>query len=264
MSCASTATDFYANLLSDLIRLAPVQPPSLQARLERLLHLYGETYSHRLGIHLQTQAEPEIFKWFLAALLFGTRISETIAMNTYRAFQEHRVLTPQQIQDAGWDRLVAILDAGGYVRYDFKTATKLLDITRDLLRRYSTLTALHHQARDPRDLETRLMALGKGIGPVTTTIFLRELRDLWAKADPLPQDLETLAARHLQLAPRVGATTKERRRLLQDLQHIWTLQPVQGKGFTEFEVALVRLGKMFCRRNRVNQCPFQQVCRPQD
>lgn len=243
------------------VKNKPQPTPSFQERLARLLHLYGEMYSHRLGIRLQTQAETEVFKWFLAALLFGTRISETIALNTYHAFARYRVLTPQQIQHAGWDRLVVILDAGGYVRYDFKTATKLLAITRDLLHDYSTLTALHQQARDPRDLETRLMALGQGIGPVTAAIFLRELRGIWAQADPLPQPLEVLAAHHLQLTS-VGATpSKEPTQVLHDLHHVWKAYPVKDKSFSEFQVALLRLGKAFCRRGRVAYCPFQEICR---
>jgi hypothetical protein len=34
--------------------------------------------------------------------------------------------------EKGWDGLVAILDRGGYVCYDYKTATKLLEINRNL------------------------------------------------------------------------------------------------------------------------------------
>jgi hypothetical protein len=36
-------------------------------------------------------------------------------------------LTPKQILKTGWDDLVKILDEGGYTRYDFKTADRLLE-----------------------------------------------------------------------------------------------------------------------------------------
>jgi hypothetical protein len=84
--------------------------------------------------------------------------------------------------------LVKILDDGGYVRYDFSTATKLLNLVKQLQEKYGSLTELHRQAKDTRDLEGKLMQF-KGIGPVTTNIFLRELRTVWEKADPGLLDL---------------------------------------------------------------------------
>ena len=79
------------------------------------------------------------------------------------------------------------------------------------------LNLLHQEAIDKRDLESRLMEF-KGIGPVTTNIFLRELRGVWEKADPLPSDLVILAARNLGLTPYAGQTTEERTQLLFDLR----------------------------------------------
>ena len=105
------------------------------------------------------------------------------------------------------------------MRYDFKTATKLLGINRDLLECYAgDLNALHAAARDARDLEQRLKALGKGIGEVTAGIFLRELRGIWSKADPAPSALVLLAARHLGLLARGPQTTQ---RALASLRSAW-------------------------------------------
>jgi hypothetical protein len=39
-------------------------------------------YSEELGIDLGKNDEGELFKWFLASILFGARISETIAKNS--------------------------------------------------------------------------------------------------------------------------------------------------------------------------------------
>jgi len=96
----------------------------------------GETYSKSLGINLLSRGSDEIFKWFLASLLFGARISKSIARKTYKEFEKKKIVSPEKIMDTGWDGLVAILDEGGYVRYDFKTATKLLEITGNFLKEY--------------------------------------------------------------------------------------------------------------------------------
>ena len=95
-------------------------------KIDRLLQLFP-LYSEDLGIDLSTPSGR--FRWFVASILFGARISEQIAANTYRCFEAAGIVdAPDKIIGAGWDRLVEILDAGGYVRYDFSTAAKLLDI----------------------------------------------------------------------------------------------------------------------------------------
>ena len=150
--------------------------------IESLIKTYGTLYSETLGIDLESQKEQEIFKWFLASILFGRRISEKIAIKTYNEFVKHSVTTPDRILETGWDGLVRILDEGGYVRYDFSTATRLLEIAKTLEERYGGLIELYKAAFGPRDLEKRLQEF-KGIGPVTTNIFLRELRVAWPKSD---------------------------------------------------------------------------------
>jgi len=165
-------------------------------QVRALIKEFGEPFSSALGINLQQGKEEEIFKWFLASVLFGKRISLQIAAKTYGQFKASNVLTAKAITNTGWDGLVKILDDGGYVRYDFSTASKLLDLVDQLQQRfpakrgprYGSLTQLHRQAKDSKDLEHKLMEF-KGIGPVTTNIFLRELRTVWKKADPEPLDL---------------------------------------------------------------------------
>lgn len=145
----------------------------------------GELFSASLGIDLEGGREEEIFRWFLASILFGKRISSEIAARTYRIFESRGTVSIDSIQKLGWDGLVQNLDDGGYVRYDFSTATRLLEITEKIKSTYGSLTEMHRQAEDPRDLEKKLMD-HKGIGPVTVNIFLRELRTVWKNADPPP------------------------------------------------------------------------------
>jgi endonuclease III len=221
--------------------------------VKSLLQTMGGTFSRELGIQVSSGSQLELSKWFLAAKLFGARISSTIAARTYREFERRGVILPRQILDTGWDGLVELLDAGGYVRYDFSTATKLLSIMKDLQEQYDgDLNNLHEQARDEKNLEDRLKRLGKGIGDVTVNIFLRELRTAWAKARPALSAPALLAARHL------GFVAK--RDPLVALERIWAGHPISGSDFCDFEAALVRLGKDYCNKNRHEACPFRSVC----
>src|SRR5512141_2918677 len=143
--------------------------------IECLLSAYP-LYSEDLKIDLSQPSGR--FLWFLASILFGARISEKTAARTYRTFQEAGIDTLEKILSAGWDGLVRILDAGGYARYDFSTATKLINIMSALRERYGSLEELRRQSSDARDLQRRLQEF-KGIGPVTAQIFLREMRGVW-------------------------------------------------------------------------------------
>lgn len=153
-------------------------------------------YSEELGIQLLEKSDREYFKWFLASLLFGARISETIAKRTYRAFARHRLLTPRHILGAGWDFLVnPVMREGGYVRYDGRKSTQILRDCETLLRDYrGSLTRLHEAAADSADLDARVSSF-YGVGPVTANIFLRELRPVWPKADPDPLSIVRKRAR---------------------------------------------------------------------
>ncbi len=219
-----------------------------------LMSAMDGTFSRELGIDLSTTSPREMGKWFLACKLYGARISSSIAAQTYKEFERREVLLPEQVLAAGWDGLVEILDAGGYVRYDFSTATKLLSIMQDLQDRYAgDLNNLHEQAQDEKDLESRLKHLGKGIGDVTVNIFLRELRTIWKKARPALSLPSLLAARHLGLIPPQGDP-------LAELEQLWSVHQLHGMDFCDFEAALVRLGKDFCKKARHDICPLREIC----
>jgi len=145
----------------------------------------SELYSEELGISLKENNDKEIFKWFLASILFGARISESIAKNTYKTFEKYNLLEPRKILKAGWDFLVnPIMREGGYVRYDGKTSSQILKNCETLLQKYKgSLKELHKEAQNSKDLEDKLTNF-YGIGPITTNIFLRELRSFWEKASP--------------------------------------------------------------------------------
>jgi len=194
---------------------------------EKLLSL--KSYSEELGLDL-TKPDDR-FKWFVASILFAKRISAEIAKKTFRLFEDEGLTSPDKILEAGWDRLVEILDSGGYVRYDFSTASNLLAIMKELKEEYGDLERLHQESSSPSDLEKRLLRF-KGIGPVGVNIFLRELRGIWEKARPKPSKMAVEMAKHIGLK----------------------------KNIEFYESALVRLRLEYCKRRRCLECPVKKFC----
>ncbi len=93
--------------------------------VNKLIQEYGEPYSKALGIDLK-KGDQAYTKWFLASILYAKPIREESATKTYRTFEANGLTSACAIMDAGWDRLVELLDKGGYTRYDFSTADRLL------------------------------------------------------------------------------------------------------------------------------------------
>jgi endonuclease III len=216
----------------------------------------GRPYHELLGINLRSSKKEEIFKWFIASSLFGARISETIAMKTYKQFEKDGLLSPERIIARGWSRLVESLDSGGYVRYDFSTADDLLALSDLLMRSYGDdLNRLHDQAKDPADLEARLNEF-RGVGDVTVNIFLRELRGIWKKADPTLGRHVIIAARNLGLVKSAQPVEA-----LDELRRVWRANAVPRKTFVNFEVALSRLGRLYCNKSKCEECPVYRGCK---
>ena len=189
-----------------------------------------QSYSKELGLDL-SKAEDR-FKWFLASILFAKRISAETAKETYLYFEQEDLTSPDAILEAGWDRLVEVLDSGGYTRYDFSTATNLLGIAKMLKEKYGDLERLHAESSSPTDLERRLQEF-KGVGPVGVNIFLRELRGIWEKAKPKPSPLAVATAQKIGLN-------------LEDVER--------------YESQLVRLNLEYCKKRRSSECPLKDNC----
>jgi endonuclease III len=198
---------------------------SVKQALSRL-----QSYSVELGLDL-TKPEDR-FKWFLASVLFAKRISAETAKETYLCFEQEELTSPHAILQAGWDRLVEVLDNGGYTRYDFSTAANLLAIAKALEEKYGSLERLHAESSSPRDLESRLQEF-RGVGSVGVNIFLRELRGIWEKAKPKPSSMAVVTAQRIGLGP-------------EDVER--------------FESQLVRLSLEYCKKRRSSECPLGNNC----
>ena len=202
-------------------------------KLENLRSMINEilegipSFSEELGLDLKKPEDR--FKWFIASILFAKPISFKIASKTFGLFLIHGLTSPEKILDAGWDRLVELLDAGGYVRYDFSTASNILETVKALKEKYGSLEKLHNEAKSSKDLERKLMEF-KGVGKTAVNIFLRELRGIWEKAKPKPSKIALSMAEKL----RVDAE--------------------------KYESKLVRIYLEYCKKKRCEVCPVVDYC----
>jgi len=187
-----------------------------------------KSYSEELGLDLKEPEDRQ--RWLFASVLFAKRISSSIALKTFKMFQEEGITTPKAMLDAGWRKLVQVLDAGGYVRYDFSTASTLLEISRTILYKQGDLERIHAKARSPSELEALLMEF-RGVGPVAVNIFLRELREIWAMAAPKPSRFSVEVAQRLRV-----------------------------KRIEDVESQLVRIRLEYCRRKACGICPVNVYC----
>lgn len=214
--------------------------------LARRVVLLGGMYSTELGIDLR-DGEEEVSRWFLASTLFGTRIPTRTVERTFGVLDRAGV-TVARARRISWDRLVELLDAGGYARYDFRTATRLQSLSEALDARYGgAVGAIEASAATPSGLEAALDAL-PGWGPVTVGVFLRELRGVWALADPPLGEPALEGGRHLGLLGRRGE--KER---------LQVVAGAAGIDVRDLECALVRL--TLAHRRTMAACPGGRRCR---
>lgn len=206
---------------------------AVQRGLVRRL-LSQKTYPELLGLDV---TDPEDwFPWFVAASLFAKPISAAAARTTAQLLFKEGIRSPKAIERCGWDRLVTILDLGGYVRYDFSTATKLLTIATALPR--NRIHRIVTAAKSTNGIEDQLTRI-RGVGPKTVAIFLRELRGVGGPPVAVSEEARG-AARKIGLGPRRLDLT--------------------GRDLSRLESVLVRIWIEHCKRGRWSTCPAGRSC----
>ncbi len=216
------------------------RPPDA-ATLRSLLERHGRLFSEELGIRLEGLEPGELFKWFVASMLFGARIRESAAVRTYREMGKRNLLTPEAVRNADFWEMIDVMAWGSYARYDGITTRKLKGAAAKLCDEYDgSLNRLHEVAADSTDLIARLCGFW-GVGETTAGIFLREWRGLWAKADPPLGELARLAAEHLGI---------------HDPVEFWLAKRPPGWDFRHLEAALTRFGRDYCRKGRCREAPI--------
>lgn len=227
----------------------PGPAPHTVDRARRLVAAVGGRYSSEAGIDVD-RGDSQIERWFVAATLFGTRISAAIAQRTFRVLDGAGLRRIADSSDFSWDELVALLDEGGYARYDFRTATRLHSLADAVNEQYGGAVAeIGRRHLDYADLSTALDDL-PGWGPVTVEVFLRELRGVWDGARPPLDPRAARAAHHLGLV-----TNADPERALDELSAI---SRAGSLDLRDLECALVRLA--LAHRRDIDHCPGGDAC----
>ena len=227
----------------------PVRLASGQVRLaRRAVDALGGRYSTELGIDVDA-GEAEVERWFLAATLFGTRIASSVAERTFRVLDVAGLTRIAEARSIEWGDLVGLLDAGGYTRYDYRTASRLHALADAVNERHDGEVA--HSGRTfttYTGLRDALDAL-PGWGPVTIGLFLRELRGVWLGAHPPIAERAERASQHLGLVDRAQRTT---------LPYLARLADACQVDLRDLESGLVRLS--LSHHDRMDGCPGDDTC----
>ena len=212
----------------------------------RVVAVLGGRYSAELGIDVDA-SDAGVERWFLAATLFGARISARVAERAFGVLAAAGLARIGQLRHVPSGDLIAMLDAGGYARYDVRTATRLLELSEVVDERYDGQVAVIGRSfLAYKDLSAALDAL-PGWGPVTVRLFLRELRGVWPGAGPPLDERALAAAYHLELlGSRPGVTDLAR------------LAGACGLDVRDLESGLVRLD--LAHRPAMARCPGGQAC----
>ena len=165
---------------------------------KRVVDRLGGRYSTELGIDVDA-GNAEVERWFLAATLFGTRISAQVAERTFRVLSDAGLARIGQARHIPADDLISYLDQGGYARYDARTATRLQALSELISERYDGQAAMIGQRFTTYPELCQALDVLPGWGPVTIQLFLRELRGVWPGAQPPLDQRAAFGARHLGL-----------------------------------------------------------------
>ncbi|TFC52904.1 DNA methylase [Cryobacterium sp. TMT1-21] len=127
-----------------------------------------------LGLDLSDGAEDQLFRWFLASVLFGRPIQQEVAARTYGVLISHGLTAPEEFARYDREGLRALLDEGHYARLDYIMTDELHEVMRSVAAEHGSVGGMVRAAASREEL-TRTLVAFKGIGPTTAKIFLREL-----------------------------------------------------------------------------------------
>jgi len=176
--------------------------------VETLIDRQGVLFSQEAGADLPRDDPADWFLWLLAALLMSARIGADQALRAAAALKAEGLGTVPALLDSDRDRLVRILNANGYARYDNQGAEYIHDAARLVADRYDgDLRHLADDACDREDVRDRLRQV-RGIGDTGAQIFCREAQLAWDVLFPFAEGPCLDAARDLGLPADAEALTR--------------------------------------------------------
>jgi hypothetical protein len=214
-------------------------PLTGDARLVRdVTDLLGGRFSAELGIDVDA-GDDEVERWFLAATLFGARISAGVAEHAFTVLDAAGLKRIDQARHVPAEDLVRLLDEGGYARYDFRTASQLRILSELIDERFDGQVAVIGERYQVYPALWAALIVLPGWGQMTIQLFLRELRGVWRGAQP---PLDWRGVRQTQDA----------------LSRIAGLATAAGLDVRDLEAGLVRLDLAHRRLRRA--CPGGSRC----
>jgi len=104
---------------------------------------------------------------------------------------------------------------------------------------------------------SKLPALAKSVGET-----VRELRKTSSEASEEAKKSEEQGEQLIvDAAKKLGIVKREAaENTLKQLKDFWSKNKVAGKSFINFETALLRIGKDFCRKRKCVICPVKSEC----
>jgi 3-methyladenine DNA glycosylase/8-oxoguanine DNA glycosylase len=129
-----------------------------------------------LDIDLTDGKPQQLYRWFLASVLFARPIRQEQAAETYRVLLDHGFTSPGKFAGAGREQLRRILDEGGYGRFDYQMTDALHDAMHTIDADEGSVSHMVHSAASRAELRETLESL-TGVGPKAVEIFLRDVPD---------------------------------------------------------------------------------------
>ena len=127
-----------------------------------------------LGLDVTT--DDGLYGWFLASLLFGRPVQESVAIQAWKVLREDGFTSPESFIGASSTRIDTDLWNANYRHLVGVMTAELPRVMEDTITAYGSLRALITTAESRSQLETRLEDF-TGVGPKTAAIFLREITD---------------------------------------------------------------------------------------
>lgn len=129
-----------------------------------------------LGLDPASGHAEDLYRWFLASLLFGRPIQQSVAADTWKVLIKHGLTSPGRFAEYDREGLRALLDEGHYARIDYVMTDELHDVMRTVKKDYGSVSEFVKHADSRAQLRSALTQL-KGVGPTTAEVFLREIPD---------------------------------------------------------------------------------------